>query len=175
MRRLLLLRHAKSERSEAGGRDHARSLNQRGRGEAPKIGAYMARHGLVPDRAMVSTAARAQETWTLAAAAFATAPATISVERLYEAGPQAILELLRELPADIGTLLVVGHNPGLQELAALLVASGEVEARERLREGLPTAGLAAIDFAFDDWRKLHAQSGRLERFVSPRSLEPATD
>ena len=175
MRRLLLLRHAKSERSEPGGRDLARTLNPRGRSEAPQIGAYMARHGLVPDRAMVSTAARAQETWALAAAAFATAPAIISEARLYDAGPQAILDLLRELPADIRTLLVVGHNPGLHEFAALLIASGEVEARERLREGLPTAGLAVIDFAFDDWRKLHAQSGRLERFVSPRSLELATD
>jgi phosphohistidine phosphatase len=68
---------------------------------------------------------------------------------------------------------VIGHNPGLHDLARLLIASGDVEARERLNEGLPTAGLAVIEFAAETWRKLHPQGGRLERFVSPRSLAEA--
>ncbi len=175
MRRLLLLRHAKSERFEPGGRDHARVLNPRGRNDASTIGAYMARHRLVPDRALVSSAARTQETWALAAAAFAVAPATVTEERLYDAGAQAIFDLLGQTPAGVHTLLAIGHNPGLHDVALLLIAAGAVEARERLREGMPTSGLAVIDFAFDDWRKLHPQAGRLERFVSPRSLELATD
>lgn len=175
MRRLLLLRHAKSERSLPGARDHARVLDARGRSEAPVMGAYMARHRIIPDRVLVSTAVRAQETWTLAAAAFTAAPATMSESRIYEAETQALLELLQETPANIGALLAVGHNPGFHDLAMLLIASGGIEAREQLREGLPTCGLAVIDFAFDDWRNLHAKSGRLERFVSPRSLELATD
>ena len=66
--------------------------------------------------------------------------------------------------------MVVGHNPGLQDLAVMLTASGDVGARERLREKLPTSGLVIIDFAFDDWGKLHPQCGRLERFVTPKSL-----
>jgi phosphohistidine phosphatase len=70
---------------------------------------------------------------------------------------------------------MVGHNPGLGELAALLIASGEVEARQRLIEKFPTAGLAVIDFALDDWAKLHPRAGRLDRFVVPRTLETATD
>src|SRR5262249_42815230 len=67
----------------------------------------------------------------------------------------------------------VGHNPGMHEAARLLIASGDVEQRERLNEGLPTSGLAVIDFAGQDWRKLHAHGGRLERFVTPRSLAAA--
>ena len=73
------------------------------------------------------------------------------------------------------SLLLVGHNPGLAELAALLIASGDVEARQRLIEKFPTAGLAVIDFALDDWGKLHPRGGRLDRFVVPRTLETETD
>jgi phosphohistidine phosphatase len=68
---------------------------------------------------------------------------------------------------------VIGHNPGMHELALMLIASGDVETRERLREKLPTCGLAVIDFAIDDWGLLHPRSGRLERFVTPKSLENA--
>ena len=71
--------------------------------------------------------------------------------------------------------MVIGHNPGLHEVARILIAAGDVEARKRLSEGLPTAGLAVIDFAGEDWRKLHPDGGRLERFVTPRSLRAATD
>jgi phosphohistidine phosphatase len=73
----------------------------------------------------------------------------------------------------VGALMVIGHNPGLHELARLLIASGDVEARERLNEGLPTSALAVIDFPGKDWRKVHPHGGRLERFVSPRSLAAA--
>ncbi len=71
--------------------------------------------------------------------------------------------------------MLVGHNPALAELAGLLMASGDVEARQRLIEKFPTAGLAVIDFAFDDWSKVHPNSGRLDRFVVPRTLEAEPD
>ena len=70
---------------------------------------------------------------------------------------------------------MVGHNPGLHDLAMELIASGEVEARERISEKLPTCGLVIIDFPFNDWSRLHVNSGRLERFVSPRTIAEATD
>src|SRR6478609_7439918 len=171
MRRLLLLRHAKAERSEAGIEDRVRSLIDRGRKDAAKLGAYMATHGLVPDRVAASPSARTQETWKFAAAAFRPAPAASSSERLYNATPSAILGVIKETPAAAHTLLIVGHNPGLHELALMLIASGDVDTRERLREQLPTSGLVVIDFAFDDWSRLHPRCGRLERFVSPKSLE----
>jgi phosphohistidine phosphatase len=173
MRRLLLLRHAKAERSEPGTKDFARVLIDRGRKDAAKIGAYMAAHALIPDRVVLSPAARTQETWKYAAAAFQPAPAAMSVERAYDATPHTIFAVIKDTPAAVHTLMMVGHNPGLHELALMLIAAGDIDARERLREKLPTSGLVIIDFAFDNWGKLHPQSGRLERFVSPKTLEAA--
>lgn len=175
MRRLILFRHAKAEPSEPGLEDRARGLVERGRKDAAKIGAYMKSHALVPDRVVISPAARTQETWKITAAAFRPAPGAASADQLYDATPHAIFAVIKDAPVAAHTLMVVGHNPGLHEVALMLIASGDIDARERLREKLPTAGLVIIDFAFDDWSKLHPQSGRLERFVSPKSLEAATN
>jgi phosphohistidine phosphatase len=171
MRRLILFRHAKAEPAEMGLEDRARTLVDRGRKDAGKIGAYMKSHGLIPDRVIISPAARTQETWKFTAAAFRPAPAAMTSDKLYDATPHAIFAVLKDAPASAHTLMVVAHNPGLHEVALMLIASGDVDTRERLREKLPTAGLVIIDFAFDDWDKLHPQSGRLERFVSPKSLD----
>jgi phosphohistidine phosphatase len=170
MRRLLLFRHAKAERSVPGMEDRARKLTERGSKEAAKVGAYMASHALVPDKVGTSPSTRTRETWRFAGSAFRPPVAATPVEGLYGASAPAILRVIRETGAAMHTLLIVGHNPGLHELAVSLIASGDVEARERLREKLPTSGLVIIDFAFDDWAKLHPQCGRLERFVTPKSL-----
>jgi phosphohistidine phosphatase len=174
MRRLMLLRHAKTERAEPGQRDRDRKLTKRGRDDAAMIGAYMARHGLNPDLALVSPAKRAQETWALAAPAFAKPPRPVIEERIYNATTEALFKIISE-KRDARSLLVVGHNPGLHDIAVQLIASGDVDARERVAEKLPTAGLVVIDLAFDDWSRLHRHSGRLERFVTPRLIAVATD
>jgi phosphohistidine phosphatase len=171
--RLMLLRHAKSEKAEPGLRDHERRLNDRGERDAETIGAYLARHGLLPDLVAVSTSQRTRQTWEHVAAMLSASPPASFEERLYNAGAEAILAVVKETKPAVRTLMVIGHNPGLHEGARLLIASGDVEARERLNEGLPTTGLAVIDFAGKDWRKLHAHGGRLERFVTPRSLAAA--
>jgi phosphohistidine phosphatase len=173
MLRLMLLRHAKTEKAAPGQRDHPRRLNSRGHKDAPLIGAYIARHELMPDLVLVSGATRTRETWDLVAPELSASPRVTYDERLYDAGPDAILTVVKETPPDVRTLMLVGHNPGLHDLARLLIASGDVEARERLNEGLPTSGLAVIDFPGKTWRKLHPHGGRLERFVSPRSLAAA--
>jgi phosphohistidine phosphatase len=175
----MLLRHAKTERAEPGDRDRDRKLTKRGRADAPLIGAYMARHGLVPDLALVSPAERAQATWTLLAASLAkdlsdVAPKAVTDERIYNATTDKLMTVLSE-PRSAQSLLVVGHNPGIHDLAVALIASGEVAARERVTEKLPTSGLVVIDLAFDDWQLLHPHSGRLERFVSPRLIAAATE
>ena len=175
MRRLILFRHAKAEPSEPGKADRARVLTERGRKDAAKMGAYMAGHALIPDRVVISPAARTQETWKSTATAFKPAPAAMSANALYDATPHAIFALIKEAPSAAHSLLIIAHNPGLHEVALMLIATGDIEARARLREKLPTAGLIIIDFAFDDWSKLHPQSGRLERFVSPKWLEAATN
>jgi phosphohistidine phosphatase len=174
MRRLLIFRHSKAERALPGASDHERVLIDRGRKDAAKIGAYMASHGLVPDLVLFSTSARTEETWKFAAGAFKHKPPAQAERKLYDATPRAIMDVIKLAPADAHTLMIVGHNPGLHEVALLLIASGDIDAREALREKFPTSGLVIIDFAFDDWRKLHAQGGRLERFVSPKSLETGT-
>jgi phosphohistidine phosphatase len=175
MRRLMLLRHAKSDWTVPGARDHDRPLNPRGREAAPKMGAYMARHALRPDLVVASTATRVTETLDLVLAAFDKPPKVASDRRVYEADADRLLALVREAPGAAHSLLLVGHNPGLGDLASSLIAAGDVETRQRLIEKFPTAGLAVIDFAVDDWTKLHRRGGRLDRFVVPRTLETATD
>jgi phosphohistidine phosphatase len=174
MRRLMLLRHAKTERAEPGERDRDRKLTARGRADAPLIGAYMARHHLAPELALVSPAERAQESWKLLAASLKKPPQVVTDERIYNATTEKLMTVLSE-PRRARSLLLVGHNPGLHDLAVELIAAGDAEARERVSAKLPTAGLVIIDLALDDWQLLHAHSGRLDRFVSPRLIAAATE
>jgi phosphohistidine phosphatase len=171
--RLLVLRHAKSEKAEPGMPDRSRRLNTRGQRDAATIGAYITRHGLAPDAVLVSSAQRTRETWERVAAELSAPPAAAYEERLYNSGGGAILKVVKQAGGTARTLLVIGHNPGLHDLARTLIATGDVEWRERLNERLPTAGLVVIDFAVENWSKLHPHAGRLERFVTPRSLAEA--
>ena len=155
--------------------DRDRPLNARGYKDAPRIGAYLAHHALCPDRAIVSDSRRTRETWDGVAGALRVPPLVTYEDALYHAEPEAILEIARESPRSARCLLMIGHNPGLHDAARLLIAAGDIEARERLNEGLPTSGLLVIDFAGNDWKKLTSRSGRLERFVTPRSLKAAAD
>jgi phosphohistidine phosphatase len=174
MRRLYLLRHAKTEPGEPGKPDRTRALVERGRADAGLIGVYLERHKLVPQRVLLSPALRAQETWQNMADAMKEPPAAATEDGLYDAGAPEMLAIIADAAEGVRSLMIVGHNPTLHEAALTLVASGDIDTRERLREGLPTMGLVVIDFAFDEWGKLHPQSGRLERFVTPKSLDPAT-
>jgi phosphohistidine phosphatase len=171
MRRLILLRHAKSDWSLPGERDHDRVLAKRGRETAPKMGAYMAGHGLRPDLVICSTAARARETWKLAAPAFAKPPPVVHDERIYANNPDILLDIVKATKASVHVLLLVGHNPSFHVLAETLSATGHGDARRELREKFPTAGVAVIDFPFDAWDRVHPRAGRLDRMVTPRSLE----
>lgn len=171
--RLLVFRHAKSEKAEPGKPDRERHLNGRGERDAAFMGAYIARHALIPDLTLVSTAQRTRETWQRMSAALPAHPQLVYEEKLYNAGSRTALAILRKIEGIVPAVMVIGHNPGLHDLARNLVASGDIEARERLNEGLPTAGLVVIDFAAETWDRLHAHAGRLERFVTPRSLADA--
>jgi phosphohistidine phosphatase len=175
MRRLLLLRHAKAERSPPGGRDEDRVLAPRGRSDAKTLGAYLARHALIPDRAVISPSARTRETWELLAAAFSPTPPASFEDGIYNASPLRVLQAIRDTAPNTDTLVVIGHNPGLHELASMLVASGDIDARERLGEEFPTSALAAISFAADDWSNIHTHGGRLEHFITPEWLARGMD
>lgn len=175
MRRLMLMRHAKSDWSVGGQADIERPLNSRGRDVAPLVGRYIAQHALRPDRALVSTARRTRETWDLLSPELGKILPVTFDKRFYEAPAKSILVALQETPAEVHTLLVIGHNPGMQELASLLMASGDIAARQNLLEKFPTAALAVIDFAIDRWSDLKAHAGRLDRFVTPRALALNSD
>lgn len=172
MLRLLLLRHAKSS-WPSGTSDTERPLSDRGEAAARLMGSYIAHHSLFPDRVLCSPARRTRDTWTGLSAAWPAAREPDFDARLYGATRHAILSIVREADAP-RTLLVIGHNPGLQEAAESLIAAGDVDLRERLREKLPTAALAVIDFTAAAWSDIHERSGRLDRYVTPRSIAAAT-
>lgn len=140
MRRLMLLRHAKSD-WPVGVDDHDRPLAGRGRRASPSMGRYMAEEGLVPDLAIISTARRAQETWELARPAFVAEIFQRNERRIYEAPASAILDVITETGSEIRSLLLVGHNPGIQELALKLIETARESDLARLRRKFPTAGL----------------------------------
>jgi phosphohistidine phosphatase len=166
--RLILLRHAKAMKAEGGMRDRDRPLNGRGRSDAAVIAAYMAAHALVPERVVVSPAQRTRETWARMAPTFSTALKVAYEDDLYEAKADAIVSVIRATGGKAATLLVIGHNPGMEDAVALLLA--RAGSAHRLADGLPTAGLVVIDFAASDWKHLSARSGQLKEFVSPRLL-----
>ena len=169
MLRLMLLRHAKSDWPD-GVADHERPLARRGQEAAPTVGSYMAAEQLVPDLAVVSTARRTRQTWDLAAAAFREDVPDRFEGRIYEASPEAILAVIHATPDAVRTLLVVGHNPGFEELAGRLVGHGDRYAFARMLQKFPTAALAVIDFAVERWDAVADRGGRLDRFITPRMI-----
>lgn len=173
-RRLILLRHTKSDWPD-GIADHERPLGRRGLSDAPRIGSYMEAHGLIPDFAVVSTARRTRETWDLVEQEFSRSVPTRFDRRIYEARPGALLYIVREVEPAVGTLMLVGHNPGFEDLARFLIGGGNERARELLAEKYPTGGLAVIDFDIGDWREIETRSGSLDRFITPRGLADDDD
>ncbi|MFF8381774.1 histidine phosphatase family protein [Streptomyces sp. NPDC015661] len=142
-RRLFVLRHAKSARPE-GVPDRDRPLGPRGLRDAPAAGRFLAEGGGLPDLVLCSPARRARETWGLAAAELERPVATRHDPRLYGADEQDLLEVLHDVPDEVGTLLIVGHNPGLEDLVMLLAGDSVDDALDRVRTKFPTCALAVL-------------------------------
>ena len=179
MRRLMLLRHAKTENDAPSGRDQDRRLDNRGRSDAEEIGGWIGRHPPFPDLVLVSHAIRAHQTWEVAWEAMkdlVPEPQVQLLPELYGADPTQLLEILREASAtDPQRLMLVGHNPGMHELALALAGSGDAAGRKALADNLPTSGLAVFDFEVDDWADVAFRRGRLVSFVSPKLLKQTSD
>jgi phosphohistidine phosphatase len=179
MRRLMLLRHAKTESDAPSGRDQDRRLDGRGRRDAAEVGGWIGRHLPFPDSVQVSPAIRAHQTWEIAWQAMKDLGPEPQVEllpELYGADPSQLLHTLRTVSAtDPQRLMLVGHNPGLHELGLALAGSGDAAARKALADNLPTSGLAVFDFAVDDWMDVAFRRGRLVQFVSPKLLKQTSD
>ena len=179
MRRLMLFRHAKTENDAPSGRDQDRRLDNRGRHDAAEIGGWIGRHPPFPDLVLVSHAIRAHQTWEIAWEAMkelAPEPVVELVPDLYGADPALLLQIVRDASAsDPARLMLVGHNPGMHELALALTGSGDASGRKALADNLPTSGLAVFDFDTDDWTDVAFRRGRLVGFVSPKLLKQASD
>jgi phosphohistidine phosphatase len=175
MRRLMLLRHAKTEYDAPSGRDQDRRLDKRGRADAAEIGGWIGRHPPFPDLVLVSPAARARQTWEIAWEAMkdlSPEPKIELVPELYGADPSQLLRTVRTASElDSRRLMLVGHNPGMHELALALIGSGDGNGRKALADNLPTSGLAVFDFAVDDWAEVAFRRGRLALFVTPKLLK----
>ena len=179
MRRLMLLRHAKTENDAPSGRDQDRRLDNRGRHDATEIGGWIGRHPPFPDLVLVSHAVRAHQTWEIAWEAMkelVPEPQVELIPELYGADVSQLLETVRDASsADPKRLMIVGHNPGMHELALALAGSGDSAGRKALTDNLPTSGLAVFDFEIDDWADVAFRRGRLVQFVSPKLLKQALD
>jgi phosphohistidine phosphatase len=176
-RRLILLRHAKSAWPD-GVADHDRPLAPRGRRDAPAAGRWLRKSGCVPDRVMCSTAQRARETWRLAEEKLGSHPQTVFEQRVYGATSAELLDLARRTPPGIGTLMIVGHDPAMQELTLALASAqpgdAGLEAVGRVRIKFPTAAIAVLAFA-GPWAKLTPGQASLADFAVPSDFRSGAD
>ncbi|MGY3074576.1 phosphohistidine phosphatase [Bradyrhizobium sp. LM6.10] len=175
MRRLLLLRHAKTEIDAPSGRDRDRRLDDRGQRDSAQLGDWIAAHPPFPEAVLVSHAVRARQTWDIVWEAMkdrVAAPQVEILSELYGADPAQILETIRTatVPADPKQLLLVGHNPGMHEVALMLMGGGDPAGAKAIADNLPTAGLAIFDFDVKDWGDVAYRRGKLVQFVSPKLL-----
>ncbi len=172
MRQLLLLRHAKSSWDDPRLSDHARPLNARGRRAAATMAQAMRDLRLVPDVVLVSSARRALQTLE-ELIPFDDGPLIEPMDDLYLAPWQKLLEVLQTSPETARSVLLIGHNPGLHELALALIGEDGLpragRAGARLAEGYPTGALAEFTIA-PPWRQLAPGMARLVRFLAPRDL-----
>jgi phosphohistidine phosphatase len=175
-RRLILLRHAKAAWPDVP--DEQRPLADRGERDASEAGRVLRARGLRPQLVLCSTATRTRQTWQLAAAQLDAAPQPRHTERVYQATVSDLLELVRQAPADVTELLLVGHNPGMQGLTLTLAdrAVADPEARSgpvnssllRARVSFPTASIAVLAFA-GPWSGLAPGAADLVELITPRA------
>lgn len=157
---LILLRHAKSDWPEEVP-DHDRPLAKRGRRDAPEVGRWLGGHDYLPDTVVCSTAQRTRQTWDLVAAKLGGAAPTVTFEpRAYGASPQTLLYLVQELTPATRTALLIGHNPGISELASALAEAPL---------SFPTAAVAVLEFD-GDWSDLEPGRAYLANYVTPADL-----
>ena len=167
MKRVILLRHAKSSWSDPPLRDHARPLNKRGRRSADLIGRWLSEKGLRPDIAFVSSSERTLETWRLTGQQLGD-PKTSVRREIYEATPETLLATLASAPQHADTVLLLGHQPGIGALAQFLLRAPPSDA-DFIK--YPTAAVAVIDLPIETWTEIQWNSGDLVEFFVPRALE----
>jgi phosphohistidine phosphatase len=168
MHTLYLLRHAKSSWSDPTLADRERPLSPRGRRDAERIAEHCLRLEIAPELVLCSTAQRTRETLELIRPALGAA-ATVSLEpELYAASAESLLERLRAVPEGVGSVMLIGHNPGLQDLALVLASAGTE--LERLEAKFPTAALATLTLPAETWSRVSRADAVLAAYVVPKQL-----
>lgn len=170
MKLLYLLRHAKSSWKEPALGDFERPLKSRGLEACMVMAEYMRRRGIAPDLVLCSTARRARDTLEFISRDLGRELAVRYRDALYVASAERILAEVRATSDDVGSLMVVGHNPGLAQLAHDLVASGDPAALRALTGKFPTAALASLEVAGASWADVAPGCARLAAFVTPKGL-----
>ncbi len=170
MRHLILLRHAKAEPSSPDG-DFGRALAPRGVRQARRFAQWLAEQTFTPDLVIASAARRTRETATLATASLTLPPLRIDERDLYNADGSEILAVARHAPPATTSLMLVGHNPGMAELASRLTGGGDALARKAMLRQFPTCACAVLAFDIGDWSALGPAGGRLLAFITPRGLD----
>ena len=174
MKTLTILRHAKSSWDDPVARDFDRPLNARGQRAAVTVGRHMCSEGLSFDHVVASPAVRIVETVEQVESGYGGALAPAWDRRIYLASASTLLDVVHELPAGADSALLIGHNPGLEDLVLMLVPDRSGDAlRDSVEEKFPTAALAVITFDTADWGAIRSNAGTLIRFVRPRDLDPA--
>lgn len=173
MKRLTLLRHAKSSWDDPVDRDFDRPLNQKGKRAAAVMGGFIKRNGLTFDQILASPAVRVIETLENVEEASGVAMEPSWDRRIYLASSATLLDVLRGASADADHILMVGHNPGLEDLIFDLVPDdGTSPARGDVETKYPTGALAEMTLAIDRWADIAEKCGTLDRFTRPRDLDP---
>jgi len=171
MKSLTLLRHAKSGWDDAVSRDFDRPLNPRGRRAARTVAREMKAQGLAFDLVLASPARRVIETLEEVAAGYGPLAPEYD-ERLYLASTATLIEIVRATRDEVGRLLLVGHNPGLEELALCLSRRDEAGLRGEVEVKYPTGTMAEIGLPVERWAEIREGIGRIDRFIRPRDLDP---
>ena len=171
MRLLTLVRHGKSDWETGVENDFDRPLKDRGRKDSPLIGKFLATIGVVPDLLVSSPAARARQTAELLAPAMDYGGEIRWEPSIYAASAGELMSVLRQLPDQANHVLLVGHNPGFEDLAARLIGADAYGMASGLR--LPTGGAAHLTLAIDTWNAVQANAGQLIWLVNPRMLKAA--
>ncbi|WP_373492514.1 histidine phosphatase family protein [Parasphingorhabdus sp.] len=173
MKKLTLLRHAKSSWDDPVDRDFDRPLNQKGKRAAAVMGAFFLRRGLAFDQILASPAVRVIETLEHVEEASGIAMEPTWDRKIYLASSATLLDVLRGANADADHILMVGHNPGLEDLIFDLVPDdGSSPARGEVETKYPTGALAEMTLAIDSWADIAEKCGALDCFTRPRDLDP---
>lgn len=176
MKQIILLRHARAIKDTWGQPDFERALTERGLEDAHRLSDYLHNHGIAPDKVLCSPALRTRQTCETLARELLNFPEITWLDDLYLASAGDMLQIINETENTSQTLLIVGHNPGLQHIALQLTHTSKPTDLMALQTKLPTCGMVQLAFPeAKNWQEITPNSGELLRFIYPKKLSPSAE